>query len=74
MEEDESEESEEEADGERENKSENGGRRSQSLHSPVERRADLGSMVSALQQEGETAFRLEECFCTKTMVGCLFPS
>lgn len=72
--EDESEESEEETDGEREaDKSQNGGRRNQSLHSPVERRADVGSMVSALQQEGETVFRSEKCFCTKTMVACVFP-
>lgn len=53
--EDESEESEEEEDEEQEREnSQNGGRRSQSLHSPVERRADVGTMVYALQQEGET--------------------
>ncbi|XP_044073167.1 protein timeless homolog isoform X2 [Siniperca chuatsi] len=52
-EEDESVESEEEEDEEQEReKSQNGGRRSQSLHSPVERRADVGTMVYALQQEG----------------------
>lgn len=69
--EDESEESEEETDGEREaDRSQNGGRRSQSLQSPVERRADLGSLVSALQQEGETVFR-SACFCTKTMTVCV---
>ncbi|XP_070758928.1 protein timeless homolog isoform X2 [Enoplosus armatus] len=54
---DESEESEEEEDEEQDEeeereKSQNGGRRSQSLHSPVERRADVGAMVYALQQEG----------------------
>ncbi|XP_070701578.1 protein timeless homolog [Pempheris klunzingeri] len=51
--EDESEESEEEEDEEQEReKSQNGGRRSQSLRSPVERRADVGTTVYALQQEG----------------------
>ncbi|XP_035517509.1 protein timeless homolog [Morone saxatilis] len=50
-EEDECEESEEEEDQEQE-KSQNGGRRSQSLHSQVERRADVGNMVLTLQQEG----------------------
>ncbi|XP_041810602.1 protein timeless homolog [Chelmon rostratus] len=51
--EDESEESEEEEGEEQEQeKSQNGGRRSQSLHSPAERRADIGPMVYALQQEG----------------------
>uniref|UniRef100_A0A8P4G0B4 Timeless circadian clock n=1 Tax=Dicentrarchus labrax TaxID=13489 RepID=A0A8P4G0B4_DICLA len=48
---DECEESEEEEDQEQE-KSQNGGRRSQGLHSPVERRADVGTMVLSLQQEG----------------------
>ncbi|XP_036958172.1 protein timeless homolog [Acanthopagrus latus] len=47
----EDEEEEEEEEQERE-KSQNRGRRNQSLHSPVERRADVGSMVYALQQEG----------------------
>ncbi|KAM9361460.1 protein timeless homolog [Symphorus nematophorus] len=52
-EEDESEESEEEDDEEQEReKSQNGGRRSESLHSLAERRPDVGSMVYALQQEG----------------------
>lgn len=52
--EDESEESEEEEDEEpQRDKSQNGGRRGQSLHSPVEKRADVGTMVYALQQEGE---------------------
>uniref|UniRef100_A0A671YA10 Timeless circadian clock n=1 Tax=Sparus aurata TaxID=8175 RepID=A0A671YA10_SPAAU len=52
---DESEEDEEEEEEEEEQereKSQNRGRRSQSLHFPVERRADVGSMVYALQQEG----------------------
>lgn len=83
--EDESEESEEEMDEEREKeKSQNGGRRSQSLHSPVEMRADVGSMVSALQQEGETVLKdyvfdeiretfVYNCLCTKTMLVCVFP-
>lgn len=55
-EEDESDESEgeEEEDEEQERpKSQNRGRRSQSLNSSVEGRADVGSMVYALQQEGE---------------------
>lgn len=56
--EDESEESEEEEGEEQEQeKSQNGGRRSQSLHSPAERRADIGPMVYALQQEGEAVSR-----------------
>ncbi len=51
---DESEESEEEGDEEQEGeKSQIGGRRSQNLNSPVEARADVGTMVYALQQEGE---------------------
>lgn len=50
--EDESDES-EEGDEEQGEKSQKGGRR-QSLHLPVERRVDVASMVSALQQEGET--------------------
>ncbi|CAK6955724.1 protein timeless homolog [Scomber scombrus] len=50
-EESEEEEEEEEEEQERE-KSQNGGRRSQSLQSPVERRADVGAMVSNLHQEG----------------------
>ncbi|XP_008305173.1 protein timeless homolog [Stegastes partitus] len=51
--EDESEDSEEEDDEEQEReKSQNGGRRSQSMHSTVERRADVGAMVHALHQEG----------------------
>lgn len=52
-EEHESDESEEERDEEQGEKSHNGGRR-QSLHLPVERRVDVASMVSALQQEGQT--------------------
>lgn len=52
-EEDESDESEEERDEEQGEKSQNGGRR-QSLPLPVERRVDVASTVSALQQEGET--------------------
>ncbi|XP_070815087.1 protein timeless homolog [Chaetodon trifascialis] len=66
--EDESEESEEEEGEEQEReKSQNGGRRSQSLsqslHSPVERRADIGAMVRALQQEGlsESMLWLQKC-------------
>lgn len=56
--EDESEESEEENDDEQEKEnSQKGGRRSQNLHSPVVRRADVGSMVFSLQQEGETVSR-----------------
>uniref|UniRef100_A0AAQ5ZUR6 Timeless circadian clock n=1 Tax=Amphiprion ocellaris TaxID=80972 RepID=A0AAQ5ZUR6_AMPOC len=51
--EDESEESEEEDDEEEEReRSQNGGRRSQSMNSPVERRADVGTMVYALHQAG----------------------
>ncbi|KAG8007909.1 Protein timeless-like protein [Nibea albiflora] len=51
--EDESDESEGEEDEEpQREKSQNGGRRSQSLNSSVEGRADVGSMVYALQQEG----------------------
>lgn len=49
--EDESEEGEGDEEPERE-ESENGVRRSQSVHSTVERRADVGAMVTALQQEG----------------------
>lgn len=52
---DESEESEEEGDEMQEMEiSQTGGRRSTNLQSPVERRADVCSMVYALQQEGET--------------------
>lgn len=51
-EEDESDESEEERDEEQE-QSHNGGRR-RSLQLPAGRRVDVASMVSALQQEGET--------------------
>ncbi|GAA6215663.1 protein timeless homolog [Lates japonicus] len=52
-EEDESEESEAEEDEEQEKEeSQNGIRRSQGMHSTVERRADVGTMVNALQQEG----------------------
>lgn len=49
----ESDESEDERDKEQGQKSQNGGR-CQSLPLPVERRVDVASMVSALQQEGET--------------------
>lgn len=52
-EEGESEDDEEDEEQERET-SQNGGRRSQSLHSTAERRPDVGNMVYALQQEGET--------------------
>uniref|UniRef100_UPI0037E7CBCE protein timeless homolog isoform X1 n=1 Tax=Semicossyphus pulcher TaxID=241346 RepID=UPI0037E7CBCE len=50
--EDESDASEEEDEEEEREKSQSGGRRSQSLQSPVEKRADVGTMVWALQQEG----------------------
>ncbi|XP_019942306.2 protein timeless homolog isoform X1 [Paralichthys olivaceus] len=50
-EEDESEESEEDEEQERE-KSQNVMRKSQSAHTPVERRADVGAMVTALHQGG----------------------
>nr|XP_020448590.1 protein timeless homolog isoform X2 [Monopterus albus] len=51
--EDKSEESEEEEDDEREmEESENSTKKSQSIHPTVERRADVGLMVKALQQEG----------------------
>uniref|UniRef100_A0A4W6EZJ7 Timeless circadian clock n=1 Tax=Lates calcarifer TaxID=8187 RepID=A0A4W6EZJ7_LATCA len=51
--EDESEESEAEEDEEQEKgESQNGIRRSQGMHSTVKRRADVGTMVNALQQEG----------------------
>lgn len=49
---DESEEYEEEEEEQEREKSQNRGRRSQSLHFPVERRAYVSSMVYALQQEG----------------------
>lgn len=52
-EEDESDESEEEREEKQGENSENGGRRSQSLHLPVERRVDVASIVSGLQLEGE---------------------
>lgn len=52
-EEDESDETEEERE-EQEEISQNGGRGIRSLQLPVERRVDVTSMVSALQQEGET--------------------
>lgn len=56
-EEDESGESEGEEDEEQERKeSQYGTRRSQSLHSTEERRPDIGTMVNALQQEGEKHF------------------
>lgn len=48
-----SDESEEGRDEDHGEKSQNGGGRSQSPHLPGERRADVASMVSALQQEGE---------------------
>ncbi|XP_040890183.1 protein timeless homolog [Toxotes jaculatrix] len=50
--EDESEESEEEDEEQEREESQNGLRRSQSTHSRVERRADVGTMVNALQQQG----------------------
>ncbi|KAM7006226.1 protein timeless homolog [Tautogolabrus adspersus] len=50
-EEEESDESEEDEEEERET-SLNEGRQTQTLHSPVEKRADVGNMVSALQHEG----------------------
>ncbi|XP_023284095.1 protein timeless homolog, partial [Seriola lalandi dorsalis] len=54
-EEDESEESDEEEDEEHEREeSQNSARRSQSMNSTVERRADVGTMVNALQQEGRS--------------------
>lgn len=57
--EDESEESEAEEDEEQEKgESQNGIRRSQGMHSTVKRRADVGTMVNALQQEGETKAKL----------------
>uniref|UniRef100_A0A3B4WML2 Timeless circadian clock n=1 Tax=Seriola lalandi dorsalis TaxID=1841481 RepID=A0A3B4WML2_SERLL len=53
--EDESEESDEEEDEEHEREeSQNSARRSQSMNSTVERRADVGTMVNALQQEGRS--------------------
>lgn len=52
-EEDESDESEEEEEEKQGENSENGGRRSQSLHLPVEKRVDVASVVSDLQMEGE---------------------
>ncbi|XP_053172566.1 protein timeless homolog [Scomber japonicus] len=51
-EESEEEEEEEEEEQEREKSKKNGRRRSQSVQSPVERRADVGAMVSNLHQEG----------------------
>ncbi|KAF1391509.1 hypothetical protein PFLUV_G00042870 [Perca fluviatilis] len=63
-EEDESEEREEEEEEEQEREtSQNGRRSSQSLHSTVERRPDLGTMVYALQQEGmsEPLLWLKNC-------------
>lgn len=56
--EDESEESEEEEEEEEEQErkeSQHRGRRSQSLQSAVERRADVGSMVFTLHQEGQNS-------------------
>lgn len=53
--EEESDESEEEREEEQAEKSQNGGRRSQSLHLPVEMGVDVASMVSDLQLEGETS-------------------
>lgn len=52
-EEDESDESEEEGEEKQGENSQNGGRRNQSLHLPVERRVDVASVVSDLQLEGE---------------------
>lgn len=52
-EEDESDDSEEEGEEKQGENSENGGRRSQSLHLPVEGRVDVASVVSGLQLEGE---------------------
>lgn len=58
----ESEESEEEDLEEQESeRSLNGGRRSQGMHSTGERRPDVENMVYALQQEGETKARLPLC-------------
>lgn len=52
-EEDESDESEEEGDEEEERVNSQNGGRSKSLHSPLERRADVVSMVYTLKNEGE---------------------
>lgn len=52
--EDESEESDEEEDEEPGEESQNDRRQNQSIHSTVERRTDIQSMVITLQQEGET--------------------
>lgn len=58
----ESEESEEEDLEEQESeRSLNGGRRSQGMHSTGERRPDVENMVYSLQQEGETKARLPLC-------------
>lgn len=57
-----SEESEEEEEQER-GLSQNGGRRSQSLHFPAERREDVVSMVYAVQQEGETKAKRHFVLC-----------